>query len=95
MNDATVYAVFLHPQGLESLGAAIKPYLVEGPAGPHLLCAEVDSGGALFEMTLHGKDAQGKRVEVELMVPTGMVMLVVSVRRDESFGFGPTEPERT
>lgn len=89
MSDRSVYAVFLHPQALEVLGGPIKPYLIDSPGGPHLQCVEVDSGGALFEMTLVGRDGQGRQVEVELMVPIGMVQLVISVRQDGDFGFGP------
>jgi hypothetical protein len=89
--DRTAYAVFLHPQAIEALGPAITPYLSDSPAGPHLACAEIDSGGALFEMTLVGTDPQGHPVEVDLMIPTNMVKLVVSIRRDEDFGFGVRE----
>jgi hypothetical protein len=91
MSDRSAFAVFLHPQAIETLGVAIKPYLVDSPAGPHLQCVEVDSGGALFEMTLIGKNGEGRTVEVELMVPIAMVQLVISVRRDGDFGFGPRE----
>jgi hypothetical protein len=97
MTDRSMYAVFLHPQAVEALGPAIRPYLLESQAGPHLQCVEVDSGGALFEMTLVGRDNEGRTIEVELMIPTGMVRLVISVRQDGEFGFGarretPTEP---
>lgn len=91
MSDRSAYAVFLHPQAIEALGPAIQPYLLDSPAGPHLQCVEVDSGGALFEMTLVGKNAEGRTVEVELMVPIGMIRLVISVRREGDFGFGPRE----
>ena len=91
MTDRSAFAVFLHQQAIDALGPAIKPYLVDSPAGPHLQCVEVDSGGALFEMTLVGKNADGRTVEVELMVPIGMVKLVVSVRQEGEFGFGRRE----
>lgn len=90
MSDRT-YAVFLHPQALEALGPVITPYMSESPAGAYLACAEVDSGGALFEMTLIGRDSAGRPVEVDLMVPAGMIKLVISIRRDDDFGFGPHE----
>jgi hypothetical protein len=93
--ERTAYAVFLHPQAIEALGPAIKPYLSDSPAGPHLACAEIDSGGALFEMTLIGRDNDGRVVEVDLMIPTGMVKLVVSIRREGDFGFGPREVPET
>ena len=91
MTDRSAFAVFLHQQAIDALGLAIKPYLADSPAGAHLQCVEVDSGGALFEMTLVGKNAEGKTVEVELMVPIGMVKLVVSVRHEGEFGFGRRE----
>lgn len=89
MNESEGYAVFFFPQALEALGEAIKPYLVEGPAGPHVLCIEIDTGGALIEMTLQGATDEGRQVALELMVPTSMVRMIVSARSDASFGFGP------
>jgi len=89
MNESNGYAVFLFPQALEVLGEAIKPYLQDSPAGAHVLCNEIDTGGALVEMTLRGQDSEGRELALELMVPTSMVRMVVSTRSDERFGFGP------
>lgn len=89
MDDKKGYAVFFFPPALEALGEAIKPYLVAGPAGAHLLCREIDTGGALVEMTLDGLGADGTAVELEIMVPSNMVRMIVSVRGEEAFGFGP------
>ena len=89
MNDGNGYAVFLFPQALEALGDAIKPYLQESPAGAHVLCTEIDAGGSLIEMRLPGSTADGKPVEVKLMVPGGMVRMVVSAHGDEIMGFAP------
>ena len=89
MNDANGYAVFFFPQALEALGEAIKPYLQESPAGPHVLCNAIDTGGSLIEMTLRGNTDEGKLVVLELMVPVSMVLMIVSTQSDGSFGFGP------
>ena len=89
MNDTAGYAVYLFPQALEALGDAIKPYLQEGPGGSHVLCREVDTGGALIEMTLDGLGSDGKSVQLELMIPSNMVRMIVSARSDGAFGFGP------
>lgn len=90
MNDTQGYAVFLFPQAMEALGDAVKPYLIEGPVGPHLLCREIDTGGALVEMTIDGVTAQGQPVSLELMIPTQMVRMIVSARSDlATFGFAP------
>ncbi|BDU17342.1 hypothetical protein [Lysobacter auxotrophicus] len=83
------YAVFLYPQALEILGEAIRPYLLDGPHGPHVMCTAIDTGGALIDMTLHGRSEDGHEVEIELMIPTGMVRMIVSARSDAAFGFGP------
>ena len=88
MTDRNVYAVFLHPGAMDALGPAIKPYLIESSAGPHLQCVEVDSAGSLFEAVLVGRDDAGRTLEVELMIPIAMIKLVISVRNDEAFGFG-------
>ncbi|MES2859743.1 MAG: hypothetical protein V4704_11265 [Pseudomonadota bacterium] len=87
MNDSNGYAVFFFPPALESLGDAIKPYLQDGPAGPHVPCREVDTAGAFIEMTLEGRTADGRDMSLELMVPGAMVRMIVSARSDGSFGF--------
>ena len=89
MNGNEGYAVFFFPPALEALGEAIKPYLTEGPAGTHVLCKEIDTGGALIEMTLEAHVADGRTALVELMVPGSMVRMIVSAHSDGSFGFGP------
>jgi hypothetical protein len=87
MNDSRGYAVFFYPQALEALGDAIKPYLQDSPAGPHVSCNEVDTGGALIEMTLRGHLSDGRDATLELMVPSGMVRMIVSTQSDGVFGF--------
>ena len=92
MNDSNGYAVFFFPQALEILGTAIRPYLQDGPAGVHVLCHEIDTGGALIEMTIEGRSTEGKVVSLELMVPTSMVRMVVSLHSDgTTFGFSPRD----
>lgn len=95
MDDKQGYAVFFFPPALEALGDAIKPYLVEGLGGAHVLCREIDTGGALIEMTLDGLGADGTAIEREIMVPTNMVRMIVSVRGEGAFGFGPRIPAQT
>ena len=87
MSDVPGYAVFFFPQALEALGDAIKPYLQDGPAGPHIPCSEVDTAGAFIELTMQGETAEGRPVVVEVMVPANMVRMIVSVRSDTDFGF--------
>ncbi|WP_411834473.1 hypothetical protein [Pseudoxanthomonas mexicana] len=89
MNGSEGYAVFFFPQALEALGEAIKPYLAQGPGEPHVLCREIDTAGALIEMTLEGQTPEGRTVQIELMVPGQMVRMIVSARSDGAFGFGP------
>ncbi|MEO6366049.1 MAG: hypothetical protein ABIO38_08400 [Luteimonas sp.] len=88
MNESEGYAVYFFPQALEALGEAIKPYLVEGAAGAHVLCSQIDTSGSLIEMTLHGNTQGGKNIEVELMVPSGMIRMIVSAHSEDAFGFG-------
>ncbi len=87
MNDSAGYAVFFFPPALEALGEAIKPYLQEGPAGVHVPCREIDTGGAFIEMTLQGRSKDGHDIALELMVPSAMVRMIVSARSDAEFGF--------
>ncbi len=87
MNSNNGYAVFFFPPALEVLGEAIKPYLQDGPAGPHVPCREVDTAGAFIEMTLEGRTAEGRDIALELMVPGNMVRMIVSARSDDMFGF--------
>ena len=104
MNEPQGYAVYFFPQALEALGEAIKPFLLDGPAGPHIACVEIDTGGAFIEMTLQGTTREGKPLSLELMVPSGMVRMVVSTQSEAAFGFGlrqapvaspPVSPEQT
>lgn len=88
MNDNNGYAVFFFPQALEALGDAVRPFLQDGPAGQHIACHSIDTGGAFIEMTLEGRNPEGREVSLELMVPSGMVRMVVSTHSDEVFGFG-------
>ncbi len=87
MNDSNGYAVFFFPPALEAMGEAIKPYLQDGPAGPHVPCREIDTAGAFIEMTLAGRTAEGREISLELMVPGAMVRMIVSARSEDSFGF--------
>jgi hypothetical protein len=87
MNDSTGYAVFFFPNAIEALGDAIKPYLQDGPLGPHIPCREVDTSGAFIEMSLEGKTEQGEKVELDLMLPSSMVRMIVSAHSDNEFGF--------
>jgi hypothetical protein len=89
MNDTEGYVVFLFDQALEALGEAIKPYLREGPGGPHLLCNEVDTAGSLIELTIQAQTQDGRTVALELMFPQSMVKMIVSARSDAAFGFSP------
>ena len=88
------YAVFFFPQALEALGDAIRPYIQDSPVvGPHVSCDEVDTAGALIEMTLKGRMPTGEDVELELMVPSSMVRMIVSRQSGGVFGFGPRSYE--
>lgn len=87
MNDSAGYAVFLFPPAIEALGDAIKPYLQDGPAGVHVPCREIDTGGAFIEMTLQGHTDDGREISLELMVPGAMVRMIVSARSTAEFGF--------
>ncbi len=93
-----MFAVFIHAGALEALGEPIKPYLTNGPHGPHVVCREIDSGGAFFEMLLQGTTADGREVELQLMIPSAMVQMVVSTHSDDVFGFhhrrGPSVDKR-
>ena len=87
MAEIRNYAVFLFPQALEALGEPVKPYLREGPGGPHVVCAEIDASGPLFGMTLAGKGARGETLELEIMLPVSMVKLVMSMHGEHEIGF--------
>lgn len=89
MNGTHGYAVFLFPQALEALGEAVMPFLQDGPAGPHIGCNVVDTGGAFVEMTLDGRAPDGRDVSLQLMIPAPMVRMIVSTHSDGLFGFGP------
>ena len=92
MNDTPGYAVFLFPQAIEALGDAVKPYLVTGSNGLHIVCSAIDSSGAFLQMTLEGRNAQGGVIALEMMIPHAMVRLILSLHGDHAFGFGSGNP---
>ena len=79
MIDDIQYAVYLHSGALESLGDIVTPYIVQGPSGPHFVCTDIDTGGALCELTVEQADTDGNRQRVELMIPIAMIKLVMSI----------------
>ena len=90
MKGGNGYAVFFFPQALEAIGAPIQPYLQGEGEAAHVVCREIDTGGALIEMTLDARTPAGEALELELMVPSSMVRMIVSARAEEAgFGFGP------
>jgi hypothetical protein len=91
MGDRNGYAVFFYENSLATLGEAIKPYLCEGPHGTHVSCREVDTAGSFVEMMLDGREDSGRTIDLELIVPTSMVRMIVSARADEAFGFVPRD----
>lgn len=91
IGDRNGYAVFLFEHALETLGDAIKPYLCDGPGGKHLSCREIDTAGGFVEMMLDGCDASGTPQDLELIVPSNMVRMIVSARTEGAFGFVPRQ----
>ena len=88
MSEVTKYAVYFHANALEALGEPIKPFLTQGPNGPHVVCADIDTGGTLCEMNVEQTTAEGKTITTEVMVPVAMIRMVVSLGGDDgSFGF--------
>ena len=87
MGDPKSYAVFLYPQAIEVLAEPIKPYLRDAAGGPHIVCAEIDASGPLFEMTLVGKGPDAQPLQLEIMVPVSMVRLVMSMHGEHEIGF--------
>src|SRR5690606_37725161 len=87
MAETMSYAVFLYPQAIELLGNPIKPYLREASGGAHIVCAEIDASGALFEMTLIGQGPKGERLQLEIMLPVSMVKMVMSMHGEQEIGF--------
>ena len=88
MTELHTYAVYFHPQALDVLGDPIAPYLTDSPGGKYLMCREIDTGGAFCELELAGNAPDGKPLDVQLMVPTGMIRLVISTTAAEiDFGF--------
>ena len=79
MIDHLQYAVYLHPGALESLGEAVAPYLTQDATGPHFVCLDIDTGGALCELTVERSDPDGTAHRTEIMIPIAMIRLVMSV----------------
>jgi len=87
MTAPVQYAVFLFPGAIVELGAALDPYLQDCAAGKHVVCSEIDAGGALFEMHVRALDGNGASVELEIMVPVVMFKVATATENDGQFGF--------
>ena len=88
LSDDLQYAVYLHPGALETLGETIAPFLTHGPHGPHLVCTDFDTAGALAEMTVDVLTSEGAHQRTEVMFPVAMIRLVVSIGGlVDGFGF--------
>jgi len=94
VNEPLRYAVFLFPQAIEALGAVIKPYLTDAETGPHIVCSEVDTAGAFFQLTVPGQDQHGRQIDAELMLPNQFIKLIVSIHNDRDFGFRSRSTEQ-
>ena len=92
MSDDIQYAVYLHDSALEALGEAIKPFMTQGPTGPHFVCTELDTGGALCEMSVETTTGDGIRQRTQVMFPVAMIRLVLSLGAlADGFGFHTDE----
>jgi hypothetical protein len=92
LSDDLQYAVYLHPGALETLGETIVPFLTPGPNGPHLVCTDIDTAGALAEMTVDTVTAEGEHRRTEIMFPVAMIRLVMSIGGlVDGFGFRTRE----
>ena len=93
------YIVYFFPPAIEALGAPALPLMQkgEGEGAEHFfVCKEVDTAGALVELTIEGKDAKGQVTDIELMIPMNMVRMIVSAHGDGAgFGFRVRTPEET
>ena len=88
MAEQRIYAVYFHSPSLDVLGDAVKPYLTDAPEGKHLRCKEIDSAGGFFECELAGAGPDGKPLDVDMLIPSSMIRLVVSLSGSEiDFGF--------
>lgn len=92
LSDDIQYAVYLHESALEALGEAIKPFLTQGPTGPHFVCTEFDTGGVLCEMSVETTGADGTKQRTQVMFPVAMIRLVLSLDGlADGFGFHTDE----
>ncbi|MEO8669731.1 MAG: hypothetical protein ABI411_00375 [Tahibacter sp.] len=87
MTETPFYAVYLFPQAAEALGEPMRAHLQDIAGNAHIVCAQIDTSGPFFGMTVLGKDNNGTIVELEIMIPHSMVKLVMSVHNDHDFGF--------
>lgn len=92
LSDDIQYAVYLHDTAIEALGEAIKPFLSQGPFGPHFVCTEFDTGGPLCEMNVATTTSEGVKQTTQVMFPVAMIRLVLSLGGlADGFGFHTDE----
>lgn len=88
------YSVYLVDKAADALGPIVAPFLKKDDSGDHFIASEVDTGGSFCELTLHGQSAEGTPLNVEIMIPMGMIRLIISDTLQERIGFQAREPAK-
>jgi hypothetical protein len=81
------FGVLLTDEGVAELGAALKDYLADGPAGKFLPCKEANPDRSFFHLVSEARNAEGTAVEVELYIPNRYIKLVMSGLERKHIGF--------
>jgi len=87
MAAASVFGVLLTEEGATELGAALKDYLADGPAGKYLYCKEANPDRSFFHLVAEARNADGSTVESELYIPHRFIKLVMSGLERKHIGF--------
>jgi len=81
------FGVLLTDEGVAELGATLKDYLSDGPAGKFLPCKEASPDRSFFHLISEARNADGAMVEVELYIPNRYIKLVMSGLERKHIGF--------
>jgi hypothetical protein len=77
----------LTEEGIAELGAALKDYWSEGPAGRYLACRDASPDRNYLHVIAVGAAGDGSQFEADVFIPHRFVKLVVSSADRKHIGF--------
>lgn len=87
MAESRMFGVLFTEEGLAQLGAALKDYWTEGPAGKYLSCTEASPDRHYLHVVVQPAVKAANAQEADIYIPHRFVRLVIGTAEHRSVGF--------